>query len=201
MQGRRPQREARPGVTKLGPASMGLSRTELPAAAAAAAAAIVLAACVRASHARACDSATSSGSTDGNSGPATSGGGSSSTTAADASGSGDGDAAGIDAPDSAEDQRERAAWRYIVEAAALIEAAGAAADGAQLALALRRCSSALRLVPQQGTGAHAVALWHRSVAFDLLGERNPKVAHAISNSPVHRPVSHTLVCGRKAATS
>jgi hypothetical protein len=72
-------------------------------------------------------------------------------------------------PENGEDDCERAAWRYIAEAAALIKAADQAAV-AQLALALRRSSSALRLVPQSGTCAHATALWQRSVAFDILGK-------------------------------
>ena len=72
-------------------------------------------------------------------------------------------------PENDPDGCERAAWRYIAEASALLKAADEAAV-AQLALALRRSSSALRLVPQSGTCAHATALWQRSVAFDILGK-------------------------------
>jgi len=57
---------------------------------------------------------------------------------------------------------EEAAWAYVAEGAALVERG-------QLALALRRCSSALRLVPEPGEAAvHAAALWQRSLAFAAL---------------------------------
>jgi hypothetical protein len=75
----------------------------------------------------------------------------------------------VAAREISEDDCERSAWRYIAEASVLIKAADETGV-AQLALALRRSSSALRLVPQSGTCAHATALWQRSVAFDILGK-------------------------------